>query len=178
MALMTTARLIQKASRPVPSDAQWRMRTSMGVLYLTASARGLSGVHWRRQKAPIAASLEGSKPEIRVLRRAAMEIEQYLRGKRRAFSLRLDPRGTDFQKSVWDRLKAIPYGETRSYKDIAAQIGNAGAGRAVGTANGQNPLCIVVPCHRVIASDGTLSGYSGPAGMKSKLLALERSSAR
>ncbi|MBP9733053.1 MAG: methylated-DNA--[protein]-cysteine S-methyltransferase [Candidatus Omnitrophica bacterium] len=157
------------------TETQWRMASAIGTLYLTASSKGLSGVCWRRQKAPMSPSLDGSKPETRVLRKAAIEITQYLEGKRRAFSIRLDPQGTDFQKSVWDRLKGIPYGETRSYKDVAVSLGNSGAGRAVGTANSQNPLCIVVPCHRVIASDGTLSGYSGPAGVKSKLLALERS---
>lgn len=165
-------------TRPDAPDAQWRVDTPIGALYLTASPRGLSGVHWRRQKAEMVRTLDGARPEARVLRRAAAEILQYLDGKRRAFSIRLEPRGTDFQKSVWNSLKGIPYGETRSYKDIAVKLGNAGAGRAVGTANSQNPLCIVVPCHRVIASDGSLSGYSGPAGIKSKLLALERSVSR
>lgn len=162
---------------PNSTESQWRMHSAIGTLYLTASSRGLSGVHWRRQKAPMAATLDGAKPETRVLRKAASEIVQYLDGKRRAFSIRLDPRGTDFQISVWDRLKGIPYGETRSYKDVAVSLGNSGAGRAVGTANSQNPLCIVVPCHRVIGADGSLSGYSGPSGIKSKLLALERTNA-
>ena len=101
------------------------------------------------------------------------QLDEYLRGERKEFEIPLDIQGTDFQKKVWRELLRIPYGETRSYKDIARALKDEKASRAVGTANGQNPLCIIVPCHRVIASNGSLSGYLGGLGMKKKLLSLE-----
>jgi methylated-DNA-[protein]-cysteine S-methyltransferase len=101
------------------------------------------------------------------------ELEEYLAGKRREFSFPLDPRGTDFQLACWRALLAIPYGETRSYADIARAVGKPNAFRAVGMANNRNPIAIVVPCHRVIASNGTLCGYGGGLDVKRKLLELE-----
>ena len=94
-------------------------------------------------------------------------------GRRRRFDLPLDLRGTDFQKRCWQELLKIPYGETRSYAEIARAIGNPAAVRAVGLANGQNPIAIIVPCHRVIGSDGSLTGYGGGLETKRKLLELE-----
>ncbi len=101
------------------------------------------------------------------------ELEQYFAGKRREFSFALDLRGTEFQRACWHALVAIPYGETRSYGDIARAVGRPQGFRAVGMANNRNPVAIVVPCHRVIASDGTLCGYGGGLGVKRKLLELE-----
>jgi O-6-methylguanine DNA methyltransferase len=101
------------------------------------------------------------------------QLEEYFAGKRREFTFALDPRGTDFQLSCWRALLAIPYGETRSYADIARAVGRPKGFRAVGMANNRNPLAIVVPCHRVIASDGTLCGYGGGLDVKRKLLELE-----
>ncbi len=101
------------------------------------------------------------------------QLEEYFAGKRRRFDLPLDMRGTDFQKRCWQALLKIPYGETRSYADIARAIGNPAAVRAVGLANGQNPIAIIVPCHRVIGSDGSLTGYGGGLATKRKLLELE-----
>jgi O-6-methylguanine DNA methyltransferase len=101
------------------------------------------------------------------------EIEEYFAGTRREFSFPLDLRGTDFQLSCWRALLAIPYGETRTYADIARTIGRPHACRAVGMANNRNPVAIVVPCHRVIASDGTLCGYGGGLDTKRRLLELE-----
>jgi O-6-methylguanine DNA methyltransferase len=101
------------------------------------------------------------------------ELEEYFAGKRREFSFALDLRGTDFQLACWRALLAIPYGETRSYAAIARAVGKANAFRAVGMANNRNPIAIVVPCHRVIASDGTLCGYGGGLDVKRKLLELE-----
>jgi O-6-methylguanine DNA methyltransferase len=101
------------------------------------------------------------------------ELEEYFSGKRREFSFPLDLRGTDFQVACWRALLAIPYGETRTYADIARAIGKAKAFRAVGMANNRNPIAIVVPCHRVIASDGTLCGYGGGLDVKRRLLELE-----
>jgi len=101
------------------------------------------------------------------------QLLEYLEGTRKYFDLPLDIRGTEFQKVVWKELVKIPYGETISYKDMAVAIKKSKASRAVGTANGKNPLCIIIPCHRVIASDGSLGGYSGGLSIKMKLLKLE-----
>jgi O-6-methylguanine DNA methyltransferase len=101
------------------------------------------------------------------------ELEEYFAGKRREFSFTLDLRGTDFQRACWQALLAIPYGETRSYGDIARAVGKPQGFRAVGMANNRNPVAIVVPCHRVIASDGSLCGYGGGLDIKRKLLQLE-----
>ena len=101
------------------------------------------------------------------------EIEEYLDGQRKEFSFPLDLRGTTFQKRCWQALLRIPYGKTRSYAEIAAEVGSPRGFRAVGQANHQNPIAIVVPCHRVITSDGKLGGYGGGLDMKEKLLRLE-----
>ncbi len=105
---------------------------------------------------------------------AVRELEAYFRGDLRRFALRLAPVGTAFQQRVWHALQEIPYGETVSYSDLAAHIGHPRAVRAVGHANGRNPLPIVIPCHRVIGRDGHLTGYGGGLGVKAALLALER----
>jgi methylated-DNA-[protein]-cysteine S-methyltransferase len=102
------------------------------------------------------------------------QLEEYLQGGRRDFSLSLDLRGTDFQLQVWEALSRIPYGETRSYKDLAGLIGRPKAVRAVGQANHVNPVPVVIPCHRVIGADGDLTGYGGGIPLKKQLLALEK----
>ncbi|WP_328799264.1 methylated-DNA--[protein]-cysteine S-methyltransferase [Sediminihaliea albiluteola] len=107
------------------------------------------------------------------LKSAAQQLEEYFAGKRQYFDLPLAPAGSVFQQQVWRALQQIPYGELRSYRDIACSIGNEKAVRAVGRANGCNPLPIIVPCHRVIGSDGKLTGFSGGLETKSRLLALE-----
>jgi methylated-DNA-[protein]-cysteine S-methyltransferase len=106
---------------------------------------------------------------------AIEQLEAYFAGERREFDLELDLVGTSFQRQVWEALLTIPYGETRSYGQIAEQIGSPGASRAVGLANGHNPIGIVVPCHRVIGANGSLTGYGGGLDRKRALLALERS---
>lgn len=111
--------------------------------------------------------------EIPPIRRAFDQISEYLAGRRREFDLPLKAAGTDFQRKVWEVLSSIPYGERRSYKQVAAQVGNPRAVRAVGMANNRNPLPIVVPCHRVVGSDGKLVGYAGGLGIKEFLLGLE-----
>jgi len=105
---------------------------------------------------------------------AEMQLNEYFCGKRTHFDLPLLPNGTDFQLKVWDALCRIPYGETRSYRDIAEFIGNPKASRAVGGANNKNPIMIIIPCHRVIGSDGSLTGYAGGLDVKEKLLQLEK----
>jgi len=107
-------------------------------------------------------------------REVEKQLREYFERKRRSFDLRLAPSGTDFQKQIWKLLQEIPYGETRSYGQLAAQVGNPLASRAVGRANGTNPISIVVPCHRVIGANGTLTGYGGGLPTKQALLSFER----
>ena len=118
---------------------------------------------------------EGKTP---LLEKAAGQLGEYFGKTRREFDLPLNPEGTDFQKKVWEALKAIPYGETRSYAQIAAAAGNPKACRAVGGANNKNPLPVIIPCHRVIGADGGLTGYSGGLEIKRFLLNLERENRR
>ncbi len=108
-----------------------------------------------------------------VLRQAVEELHEYFAGTRRTFTLPLSPAGTPFQQQVWAALRSIPYGETRTYGQIAAQIGHPKACRAVGMANNRNPIAIVVPCHRVVGSSGALVGYAAGLPVKEKLLRLE-----
>lgn len=114
------------------------------------------------------------KEETWLMRKAIKEIKEYLEGKRNSFDLPLEPEGTEFQKKVWNVLKEIPYGETRSYGEIAKLIGNEKASRAVGMANNKNPIMIIIPCHRVIGVNGKLVGYAGGLDVKEKLLNMEK----
>lgn len=109
-----------------------------------------------------------------LLRQAARELEEYFAGTRRTFTFPLSAAGTPFQQRVWEALRAIPYGETRTYGQIAATVGNPRASRAVGMANNRNPIAIVVPCHRVVGSNGALVGYAGGLTVKQTLLELEK----
>src|SRR3954451_8608056 len=109
---------------------------------------------------------------------AALQLEQYFAGGRTEFELDIEPHGTAFERSVWDEVRAIPYGQTASYAEIARRIGRPGACRAVGRANGRNPLAVIVPCHRVVGSDGSLTGYAGGITMKRALLDLEQGQRR
>ena len=111
------------------------------------------------------------------LQNVAKEVNEYLTSKRKKFDIPLKLTGTDFQLSVWHALLTIPYSETRSYRDIAEQIGNAKSCRAVGMANNRNPIAIIVPCHRVIGADGSLVGFGGGLELKRQLLELERATA-
>ena len=110
----------------------------------------------------------------KILLQAEKELEEYFDGKRKKFTLPLDLRGTDFQFRVWNVLREIPYGETRSYKEVALAAGNEKASRAVGMANNKNPILIVVPCHRVIGSNGAMTGFACGLDVKKKLLELEK----
>jgi O-6-methylguanine DNA methyltransferase len=150
----------------------------VGPLFLAASAKGLVRLEFeaRAQKLnPSAIELQESKA---VLAPYLRELDEYFAGKRREFSFPLDLRGTDFQLACWRALLEIPYGETCSYRDIAQAIGHPRAYRAVGMSNNRNPVAIVVPCHRVIASSGSLCGYGGGLDLKRKLLDLERANVR
>ncbi|HTK89593.1 MAG TPA: methylated-DNA--[protein]-cysteine S-methyltransferase [Verrucomicrobiae bacterium] len=153
------------------------MESSIGALVLAGEADGvrLSGLRliWlpggSGKFRPEPDWVKDAKPFAETIR----QLREYFAGKRDAFDLPLAPEGTEFQQEVWRAVAAIPYGETRSYGEIARQIGKADAVRAVGAANGQNPLPIVIPCHRVIGSDGRLTGYGGGLPLKKRLLALE-----
>lgn len=114
------------------------------------------------------------KEETLLLKQAIRELSEYFDGKRNSFNLPLELQGTEFQKKVWNALMEIPFGETRSYKEIAKAIGNEKASRAVGMANNKNPIMIIVPCHRVIGANGKLVGYAGGIDVKAKLLNLEK----
>ena len=154
-----------------PIGALFAATSERGLAYLElphASGRGFAG--WRRTAAPEARVTEGFAPN----RAAIAQVLEYLAGKRRVFELPLDLCGTPFQRRVWEALLAVPYGETRTYAEIARAIGRPAAVRAVGAANGANPVAIVVPCHRVVATGGRLGGYGGGLPLKKRLLALER----
>ena len=162
-----------------------KMESMAGPLFLAASAKGLVALEFdarlpgqqtirpnprdlRNEKGTF--EFEESASALSVYTR---ELEEYFAGERREFTIPLDLRGTGFQLSCWQALCAIPYGETRSYADIARALGRENAFRAVGMANNRNPIAIVVPCHRVIASNGTLCGYGGGLDVKRRLLELE-----
>ena len=114
------------------------------------------------------------KSETQLIKKTAKELDEYFSGKRKVFDLPVTFHGTGFKVKVWESLHAIKYGETRSYKEVAALLGNPKASRAVGMANKRNPVPIIVPCHRVIGHDGSLVGYSGGLELKEKLLNLEK----
>ncbi len=153
--------------------AQYQITTPVGNLYLEASEKGLKALHWRKQSSRLAQTLSGSLPEEKILKNANEQLTQYFSGQRKDFDLPLDPEGTVFQQKVWRALSQIPFGKTVSYAAIAKKIKNSKAARAVGSANGKNPLCIIIPCHRVISSDGSIGGYAGGLTMKRRLLKLE-----
>jgi len=146
----------------------------VGKLTLVATDDGLAAILWendRPRRVPL--SVAGEARNHPVLVDAARQLEQYFAGKRTAFDLKLDIAGTEFQRKVWSALLTIPYGETRSYSQIAKQIGHPDAARAVGAANGRNPISIIAPCHRVIGSTGKLIGFGGGLAAKAHLLSLE-----
>jgi methylated-DNA-[protein]-cysteine S-methyltransferase len=151
-----------------------RISSPVGTLKLVATASALLAVVWRDHGAgqvPVHDSVEVSSHPV--LDAAARQLEEYFAAKRRSFDLPLEFMGTEFQRRAWQALQTIPYGETRSYADMARQIGQPNAVRAIGAANGRNPISIIVPCHRVIGSSGALTGFGGGLDAKAKLLALE-----
>lgn len=159
---------------------RWRMNSPVGLLTLTVSSKGLLALDFENPQV-MPAKARGAcdivEDEKRTLAYVA-ELDLYFRGELREFTVPLDLRGTGFQKSCWQALLRIPYGTTVSYADIAAAVERPRAFRAVGMANHNNPIPIIVPCHRVIASDGSLCGYGGGLEVKRKLLDLERAAIR
>lgn len=150
-----------------------RYQVPVTALLLGASEKGLLIAEFDRGQLPNSRPAAEWKESPDALRPYMLELDEYFAGRRRQFSFHLDLRGTFFQVQCWLALLEIPYGETRSYADIARAIGRPQAFRAVGLANNRNPIAIVVPCHRVIASNGTLCGYGGGLDLKHKLLELE-----
>jgi methylated-DNA-[protein]-cysteine S-methyltransferase len=147
----------------------------IGVLKLVASSSGLAAVLWEKddpKRVRLGPTSEDATDAILI--EARRQLKAYFAGDLKVFTLRLDFRGTDFQKSVWEALLTIPFGKTRSYSDIARQIAKPKASRAVGAANGRNPISIIAPCHRVIGSNGALTGFAGGIAAKEYLLRLER----
>lgn len=153
------------------------MDSPVGKLRLIAGDSGLRAILWGAEDAARIASIDESElveGSIPVLDRAVAQLEEYFAGTRREFNLPLDPLGTPFQQSAWMVLRTIPYGRTISYGQQALQLGDPNKARAVGAANGKNPLSIVVPCHRVIGSTGQLTGFAAGLDVKSWLLDHER----
>lgn len=146
---------------------QWKYVSPVGPLYLVASLTGLRGIYWKEQNVTYTSDMTP------ILTQARDELIEYFAGCRTNFSVPLELIGTPFQLSVWTELLKIPYAQTYSYRKLASCIKKQNAVRAVGSANGKNPLSIIVPCHRVIASDGTLGGYAGGLEIKKNLLDLE-----
>jgi methylated-DNA-[protein]-cysteine S-methyltransferase len=150
------------------------MPSPVGRLTLVASEKGLAAILWENddpQRVRLGSLQE--KSDHPILRETERQLNDYFAGKLTRFSLPLDFTGTPFQKKVWEALAAIPFGETRTYGEIATQIGHPKAVRAVGAANGRNPISIVAACHRVIGRNGKLTGFAGGLDTKASLLALE-----
>ena len=143
------------------------INTPLGFTEIQGDENGISKIHVMNEDVEISTKI----PEE--LKEAVLQLQDYFAGKRTAFTFKLNPSGTDFQKKVWDELLHIPFGKTCSYLELSKKLGDVKAIRAVAAANGKNPLWIVIPCHRVIGSDGNLTGYASGLDIKEKLLLLE-----
>ncbi|UCF66813.1 MAG: methylated-DNA--[protein]-cysteine S-methyltransferase [Acidobacteriota bacterium] len=162
------------------ASASTILESIVGPLYLAASDEGLTHLLFVDEMSdrPRTVPAASGSPAGRILREAVRQLREYFAGKRRAFDVLLAPEGTPFQCETWRGLRTIGYGETVSYAELARRVGKPGAARAVGMANGANPIAIIVPCHRVIGADGTLTGYGGGLHVKQALLELEGVSVR
>ncbi|MBY5983995.1 methylated-DNA--[protein]-cysteine S-methyltransferase [Halomonas sp. DP5Y7-2] len=174
--------IMPRRATPIQADPQTRYAgfagidvyhppasSALGAVVIAASARGIARIDFM-ENAAAATSTPRATPLTEVCRE---QLTEFFAGQRQQFDLPLEPQGTEFQRQVWQALAAIPFGETRSYGQLAEGLGRKGAQRAVGAANGRNPISIVIPCHRVIGSDGSLTGYAGGMGRKQWLLAFE-----
>ncbi|WP_299183163.1 methylated-DNA--[protein]-cysteine S-methyltransferase [uncultured Neptuniibacter sp.] len=144
------------------------MNTALGSLLIKANDRAVTSIHFLRDNETIPELLDNELTD-----QCIIELGEYFSGIRVKFSVPLAPNGTQFQQSVWQTLKEIPYGKTCSYGEIAKKLGNPKAARAIGMANNRNPIPIIIPCHRVLGSNGSLTGYAGGLDNKSYLLNLE-----
>ena len=147
----------------------------LGTLVVATDGAGLTGVWFdgQRHQPPIGPDWQ-RRPELPILRRAAAELAEYFAGERTRFDLALAPRGTPFQRAVWDAIVTVPYGRTIAYRELAARAGRPESARAAGAATGRNPLSIIIPCHRIVGADGALTGYAGGLARKRALLDRER----
>ncbi len=148
-------------------DVCWQYPTPIGPLWITETDAAITAVSLHEPGCIF------ERRETEGLQTAYRQLTEYFAGERREFALPLCPKGTAFQQKVWQALQTIPYGETRSYRQVAEAIGHPKAYRAVGGANHKNPIMIVIPCHRVIGADGRLTGYASGLGVKEQLLQLE-----
>jgi methylated-DNA-[protein]-cysteine S-methyltransferase len=150
-------------------------RSPIGEILLTSHGTALTGLYNENAKhAPLVSNDWDEDDELPVFEIAKEQLREYFEGERSTFDLDLDPSGTEFQKDVWNQLQKIPFGKTITYQDLAERVGRPKAVRAVGSANGRNPISIMIPCHRVIGADGTLTGYAGGLARKNQLITLER----
>lgn len=174
--------LLQKQGTEDDKGA-WKMKhkcyvqTPIGIIYIEEEEGAITALSLEKEQETVAAFPEIhflKEPETDLLKEAGNQLMEYFQGKRKEFTLPLSPKGTEFQKKVWNALCTIPYGQTRSYGQIAAQVGNKKASRAVGGANHRNPIMIFIPCHRVIGADGSLTGFGGGLMAKKYMLDLEQ----
>lgn len=151
-----------------------KIKSPVGALKLIASSKALIAVLWGRERRNrVKLDTPNLDPQQPILLEAERQLAEYFAGKRTHFELPLAPAGTEFQKRVWQALGQIPFGQTQSYLNLAKAVGSPKSSRAVGAANGKNPLSIIVPCHRVVGADGSLTGFAGGLRAKAMLLALE-----
>ena len=151
-----------------------RIVTPLGTLFATAAGGALTGLYFEGGRhAPAISGAWVEHPAAAPLRECARQVNEYLQGKRQRFDLPLAPEGTEFQRRVWLEIARIPFGETLTYAELARRAGAPGAARAAGAATGRNPLSIIVPCHRVVGTDGSLTGYAGGIERKARLLEIE-----
>lgn len=147
--------------------------TIIGEIGIADNGKGITNIYIKN-KLKIEKDIEIR--ETKLIKEAANQLNEYFSGERINFSISLDPEGTEFQHKVWNELIKIPYGETRTYKEIAEKIGNSKAARAIGMANNKNPILIMIPCHRVVGKNKSLVGYAGGLEMKERLLEIENQS--
>ncbi len=158
----------KKSHAPEHSTVSLRVSSPVGHLILLASKKGLSGIYFGHRIE--SSTLPREDPKNAILKKTAAQLEEYFAKERETFDLPFDMKGSSFQRAVWRELSVIPFGHTISYGELADRLENPSAVRAVGTANGVNPISIIVPCHRVIGKDGSLTGYGGGLDLKLKLL--------
>ena len=148
----------------------YKYETEIGIIYIAEENEHIVKISF--------SEINAEEKETDIIKKAYEQLSEYLKGQRTIFDLPLALNGTEFQKQVWNALAAIPYGETRSYKDIACIVGNSKASRAIGMANNKNPIAIIIPCHRVIGKNRKLTGYAGGLSIKEKLLNAKKSTSK
>jgi methylated-DNA-[protein]-cysteine S-methyltransferase len=177
-AAAAAAATLEQTANDAQATLYTRLDSPLGELLLTGDGTRLQGLHMQAGKTRVATRKDW-REEPEAFATVARQLEEYFRGERMSFEdLDLDPKGTPFQERVWAELRRIPYGETISYGELARRLDQPSAFRAVGLANGRNPIAVVIPCHRVIGADGSLTGFGGGLPNKQLLLELEASRAQ